>query len=181
MELFQFQKILWLLFKLCQVYCMWPSHYYLKLKKLTPHFKNVNRKEVFLPKNDWNTADIKSIFFLPNLSESMPARSPPVATPMRKIISATIFRCFLSHTKFHSLLHVFPKLSVMLNSHSWHVVIAVWFDMKKSSCCVRLKKIKLLLRNIRIDLIYIELLCGNRGPLVIIYMAILSWVWNFSP
>lgn len=76
---------------------------------------------------------MKSIFFRPNLSDSIPEMIPPVATPMRKIISATIFKYFLSHTRFHWLFQVLPRPSVMLYSHSRHSIILVVFGMEKFS------------------------------------------------
>lgn len=50
---------------------------------------------------------------------------PPVATPTRKNISPTFFRYSLSHTRFHSEIHVLPKLSPPSNSHDEHFVAVV--------------------------------------------------------
>ena len=79
------------------------------------------------PKNDCRIADMKSMVFLPNLSESTPLMIPPVSTPTKKNISATFFKYSLSQTRLHSDVHVFPKLSFVANSHDWHFVEA-FFD-----------------------------------------------------
>lgn len=51
-------------------------------------FKKAQR---FLPKNDWNRAEMKSIFLRPNLSDSIPEMMPPTHTPVKEVLNASGF------------------------------------------------------------------------------------------
>lgn len=53
---------------------------------------------------------------------------PPLATPTKKNISATFFKCSLSQTKFHSDVHVLPSISSVSYSHLVHLMGSVVFS-----------------------------------------------------
>lgn len=78
-----------------------------------------------LPKIVWKITDQNSMVRRPNLSDKYPLIMPPVATPTKKNISATLFKYSLSQTNLYCDVHVLPKLSNSSNSHSVHFTLPV--------------------------------------------------------